>query len=275
MTTVGLVGAGFHFETLLRLFEATSTRVLLWQPGDEGDEAESLPGNVELVSRERMSDVPLIFFCVPIDICRTVARRLGDVMSGRQVVVHTSRSLETLSLKSLSTILQEETPTQRFGFLTGPVLVEDVKAGRPSSGVCASLFPEVHDLVEECLMSPIFRVYRTTDITGAEISAAYGRVIAMIAGLSHALGLGTSLQATIFARGLAEMARFVVFREGFERTAFGLSGAGNLFADMHLEGSTDYQIGMFLAGSKKHAAAAVRKKFGWRGDELLNLLDAL
>lgn len=276
MTTVGLVGTGFHFEILLSLLEVTKARVLLWQPGEEGHTSEDLPAHVELVSRERMADVPLIFFSVPIDMCRTIARELGDVMSGRQIVVHMSRSLEGGTLKSVSQILHEETPTQRFGFLTGPVLLEDVTAGRPSSAVCASLFPEVHDLVEECLMSPIFRLYRTMDITGAEICAAYARVISLIAGLADALELGTSLKSTLFARGVAEMARFVVFREGFERTAFGLSGVGNLHADTLDDGSPEFQIGRFLATHDgEEVGDAIRDAFGWRGHDLLGLLEAL
>jgi glycerol-3-phosphate dehydrogenase (NAD(P)+) len=276
MATVGLVGTGFHFEILLRLLDATSTRVLLWQPDGVEDHAEDLPEHVELISRERLADVPLIFFSVPIDVCRPIARELGDVMNGRQVVVHMSRSLEPLSLKSVSTILQEETPTHRFGFVTGPVLLEDVKDAHPSSAVCASRFPEVHDLVEECLMSQLFRIYRTMDITGAELCAAYGRIIALISGLADALGMGTSLQSTLFARGVAEMARFVVFREGFERTAFGLAGVGNLHADTHGGGSPAFAMGKFIARYKgKNLAAALQKEFGWRGQDMLSLIEGL
>ncbi|MFU8804359.1 MAG: hypothetical protein ACNA8W_11160, partial [Bradymonadaceae bacterium] len=51
--------------------------------------------------------------------------------------------------------------------------------------------------------------------------------------------------------------------------------AGNLYADMHAEGSTDFQMGMFLAGNKKNAARAIHKEFDWRGQDLLNLLESL
>ncbi|MBA2661866.1 MAG: hypothetical protein H0U74_06195 [Bradymonadaceae bacterium] len=276
MTTVGLVGKGVYFEVLTRLFEAASTKVLFWQPAEDTEGVSGkLPKHVKAVELEQMGDVALIFYSVPMHLTRAVGRRLGDVISGRQVVVHTSRSLEMATLKSVSQVLQEETPTQRFGFLSGPTILADIQSEKPAAGVCASLFPEVHDLVEDSLMSQRFRVYRTNDLAGAEVSAAYGRVLAMIAGLCQGLDLGTSLQATLFTRGLSEMSRFVVYRGGYDRTAYGFAGAGNLYADTHMAGSNAFRIGAHLAGLEHIDNQAIRDKFGEAGHDLLGLLESL
>ncbi len=283
MTTVGFVGNGTNFEVLSHLLQKAGTEVLHWQPehssASDAIPAGKLPGQIQSVELAQMAKVPLIFYSVPMHLARETGRQLGDVISGRQIIVHTSRSLEPATLKSVSEILREETPTQRFGFLNGPADLMDIQADKPAALVCASLFPEVHDLVEDSVTSENLRMYRSNDLTGAEISAAYSRIIAMLAGICHGLEMGDSLQATLFARGLAEISRYVTFRGGYERTAFGLTGVGNLYADTHRTGSKDFQIGEFLAIREQNKqstdANAVREQFGVYGQDLLSLVDSL
>jgi glycerol-3-phosphate dehydrogenase (NAD(P)+) len=246
--------------------------------------ADGTDGDLELASHVRQVDVgafrdtPIIFLCLPIHRLRTAGRELGSVLSGRHVLVHTTRSLELATLNTPSTILSEETPTQRFGFLTGPFDARDVLAERPSSAVCASEFSEVHDLTDDVLDVDDFRVYRAQDLCGAESAAAYTRVIAMLGGIARQMGLGASLEATLFTRGLAETARFVVYRGGFEQTAFGLSGAGNLHLDTSHFGETlsaEAQIGAEFMRRDGVDPEELRAEFGQSANGLFNLIESL
>jgi glycerol-3-phosphate dehydrogenase (NAD(P)+) len=64
--------------------------------------------------------------------------------------------------------------------------------------------------------------------------------------VATAMQQGPSLEAMLFARGLAETSRFVARHGGQERTTFGMSGSGNLFADVSAPGSRDLQIGQAI-----------------------------
>ncbi len=273
MDKVGFIGcrqAGIVARQVLKMGNA---ELKIWQPdGDEEVDAEELPG--ELVELEALAEIPLIVFSTGVDRCRKVARRLGDIITGRHIVVHTVRGVEPGTLNTASRILHQETATRRIGFVTGPMKLEDLQAERPASAVCASHFPEVHDLVEEAMMSPRFRVYHSRDLIGAELSAVYSRLIALMSGLADGLEFGDSLQAMLFARGLAEMARFVVARDGYERTAFGLSGAGNLHADTLGGGSIDFQMGHHLARAADETPRDLVDAFGQRAQEVLDILTA-
>ncbi|MFB6351384.1 MAG: hypothetical protein ABEK29_06305, partial [Bradymonadaceae bacterium] len=174
-----------------------------------------------------------------------------------------------------SAILEEETPTRRFGFVSGPMRREDVLAGRGASCVCASPFPEVADMVEEALSSEIFRVYRNEDLPGSEAAAAYARVIAFTYGLADALDLGTSVLSTLFARGLAEMSSFVTYQGGYEPTTFGIAGSGNLHADTTGEGNADYRLGRRYVDAGAPDLERFRDDLGVVEDELFGFLDSL
>lgn len=244
MKRAGLVGQGSSVALLTRLLEATGTQALLWRP--EPEEDAGLGEHVQLVEPSAFEDVPLIFFCVEAAQARAAARRLGDHLSGRHVVVHTLRALEAEVEGTGHALLSEELPTRRIGFLTGPMRPEDITSGLAGASLCASVFPEVNAMVAEALVSPRFRLYRGVDLTGAELAAVYTRTIAFVMGIASAMSQGPSLEAMLFARGLAETGRFVARHGGQERTTFGMSGSGNLFADVSSPGSRDYQLGQAI-----------------------------
>lgn len=244
---VGLVGWGAHLKAVAHLLDYNDREVYvvdeLFSSGDWDMDDDKL----EFVDLEAVSDLPLVFFEAPMQSARQIASRLGDCLSGRHAVVHASRSLEVSGLQTLSGILEEETPTRRIGFLTGPIHSDDITAGRAGSGVCASHFPEVHRMVEQVLESDRFLVYRTDDLIGAEVSAIYSRILAVAMGMARQLGLGNSLEATLFSRGLSEMTRFVDHWGGVADTAFGLGGCGNLKADVLEPVAPAFELGRWVA----------------------------
>jgi glycerol-3-phosphate dehydrogenase (NAD(P)+) len=273
MEKVAIVGHGDRFDALAGLLKANGKTPVMWNHDGRG--RRRLPKGVELIELEALREHHLIFLSLPINEMRKVARQVGDHITGRHAIVHLARNLEHTSLKTVSELLSEETPTRRMGFLTGPMREEDISQGHAASGVCATVFPEVHELVGEALVSNSFRIYRTHDIVGAELAAAYCRVIAMGCGVLSELGLGHSLQATLFSRGLAEMGRFVAHRGGKERTTFGLAGSGNLFIDITAPGSDDFRIGAAAMRLNKFDRKAVIKEYGSRGTDLLELIESL
>ncbi len=269
MDRVGFIGspqAGSVARQILNMGQCSMAR---WQPDDVEVDDES-----DFVDLEELADVPLIVVSTGIGRCRQIARMIGDVVTGRHILVHTIRGLEEGTLNTASRIFYEETPTRRIGFVTGPMRLDDLQSERPASAVCASEFPEVHDLVEEAMMSPRFRVYHTRDLYGAELAAIYGRLVAVMSGLADGLGLGASLQATLFARGLAEMSRFVSSQGGREKTPYGLAGAGNLYVDTLRDGDIDFNIGRFLADSSSQDLDILLDKFGAPATEIADILTA-
>lgn len=271
---VGLIGKGDRFESLVHLLRDHD--VYHWHGSPNGEDGEvELPPHVRSVEAYQFDDAPLILMALPITQLRDAAHELGNHISARQALVHTTRNLEYATEKSASQILAEETHTQRLGFVSGPFRANDVLDGRASSMVCASAFPEVLELVTDALDGTNCRVYRSDDLRGAEVSAAYARVIAMLYGCAREMDLGASLEATLFTRGLAEIARFVVYLGGHERTAFGLSGCGNLRSDTAESGSIDHQIGQAFVRRDGITREELRAEYGSVGGSLFDLMTTL
>ena len=73
-------------------------------------------------------------------------------------------------------------------------------------------------------MSPVFRVYTSSDMLGIEIGAALKNVIALAAGIADGLGYGDNTKAALITRGIAEISRLGTAMGAKPHTFFGLSG---------------------------------------------------
>lgn len=272
MKRVGLVGTGPRSEIVAHLLDRSGTEIHLWSDRSIPD---AFPDTTRAVEMVDLTEASLIFVCLPLHRLRDTVRDLGAKLDGRHVLVHTTRSHEYSTLTPISTVFEEETPTRRFGFVTGPMRRHDVLEDRGASAVCASPFPEVVDMVEEALTSRKFRVYRNEDLVGAEAAASYARVIALAYGMGAELGLGDSILATLFARGLDEMSKFVTYQGGYENTTFGLAGAGNLHADTTGEGNVDFDIGRRYVAAGAPKLEKFRDELDVIEDELFDFLRSL
>lgn len=275
MKTVAVVGHATLADAIFKLCAINQIHVLYWQPDTMRELKASRPEHVKPVSLATLAEAPLIFVCVPIEQLRATARALGDVITARHILVHACRELEPSSRALGSELLHQETPTHRVGFLTGPMRSADLEQGLPAAGTIASSFLEVHELVAELLVSPSFRLYRGKDLRGAELAAAYARAIAFVSGVAEAMQQGPSVKATIFARGLAETSRFVALHGAQAQTAFGMSGSGNLFADIQAPGSLAFNLGKMTMSRDRFDLDGFTAELGPGVPAFLQLIEVL
>ena len=101
--------------------------------------------------------------------------------------------------------------------------------------------------VVSVLMSPLFRAYTNTDVTGVEFGGAFKNIIAIGAGMSDGLGYGDNAKGAFITRGLAEITRLGVAAGARPLTFAGLSGLGDLVATCASRLSRNYFVGEQLA----------------------------
>jgi glycerol-3-phosphate dehydrogenase (NAD(P)+) len=101
------------------------------------------------------------------------------------------------------------------------------------------------------LSTPRFRLYTNADIVGVEVAAAAKNIIAIAAGVTEGLGLGSNTIAALITRGLAEITRLAVACGGRRETLAGLAGLGDLALTSYGEQSRNRQVGIALGEGKK------------------------
>jgi glycerol-3-phosphate dehydrogenase (NAD(P)+) len=257
---VGVLGDTHLGRALARVVAGGGRTVTLWSHDPTAPVPEDqppLPAGVELTDDLRAAAQPdLLFMCVPAHAVRAVARGLGDVARGDQVLVHAARGLEASTGLTASAVVQEETCLRKLGVLGGALRYRDLERGRVVAAVVASRFDEVTRRVAALLRSPTFRVLVSPDIVGVEIAGAYRSIAAVWIGVVEALRLGPAVRAMVTTEGVKEAARLGARLGADSETFTGYAGVGDLVATVADPTGREHEAGALLVKGPDAVGAA-------------------
>ena len=140
---------------------------------------------------------------------------------------------------------------QQLAFLSGPTFAMEVARGLPSALTVASAHESVAAKVQKSLSTPEMRVYTSTDTIGVQMGGVIKNIIAIAAGISDGLGLGSNARAALITRGLAEMTRLSTQMGAKPSTLSGLPGLGDLVLTCTGDLSRNRRVGLEI-GRGRH-----------------------
>ena len=163
------------------------------------------------------------------------------------MLVSTAKGIDRASGLSPTQLLARAAPRATVATLTGPSFAVDIANALPTALTIACTEAGPLEYLQEALSSETLRLYRTTDVIGAETGGALKNVMAIAAGAVMGAGLGESTHAALIARGFAEMRRIAVDAGAQEETLTGLSGLGDLVLTCGSDKSRNFRFGAALA----------------------------
>jgi glycerol-3-phosphate dehydrogenase (NAD(P)+) len=159
---------------------------------------------------------------------RRVTESLRPFLRDGMPVVTCSKGIECSTCKLMSQVIAETLPAARVAVLSGPSFAHDIAVDLPAGVVIACSDLALGERLARAIGTQRFRTYLSDDPIGAHVGGALKNVLAIASGVAIGKKLGESACATLFARGLAEMARLGVALGARWETFMGLSGAGDL-----------------------------------------------
>ncbi|SFR01896.1 NAD(P)H-dependent glycerol-3-phosphate dehydrogenase [Poseidonocella sedimentorum] len=173
-----------------------------------------------------------------------------------KVLVATCKGLDLDSLAGPVDLIERRLPGCRAAQLTGPSFASEIAEGKPTALTLAARDPALGRALQEALTTPTLRLYRSTDVIGAQLGGALKNVIAIAAGVVIGAGLGASARAALITRGFAEMQNLAGALGAEPETLAGLSGLGDLILTCTSEQSRNYSFGQAL-GRGEHFASTI------------------
>ncbi|MBS7339527.1 MAG: NAD(P)H-dependent glycerol-3-phosphate dehydrogenase [Suilimivivens sp.] len=251
MANIGIIGAGSWGTALALLLYNNGNRVTVWSIMPEEikmlkefhEQKDKLPGVILPDDMEFTTDLEasivgkdVLVLAVPSPYTRSTSAKMAEFIKEGQKIVNVAKGIEENSLMTLSEIIEQEIPRADVSVLSGPSHAEEVGRGLPTTIVVGSKKQDTAEYLQNLFMSPVFRVYTSSDVLGIELGAALKNVVALAAGIADGLGYGDNTKAALITRGIAEIARLGISMGGRIETFYGLTGIGDLIvtcASMH------------------------------------------
>lgn len=215
-----------------------------------------LPGGVDVTADlEAALDQAALLFAMPMQSLRGFADTVSDSLTGKALIA-CCKGIDLTTLQGPSAILGAHWPAATPAILTGPSFAADIAHGLPTALTLACADEGLGQTLQHDLSTQTLRLYRSTDVVGAELGGALKNVIAIACGVTIGAGLGDSARAALMTRGFAEMVRYARHRGADAATLAGLSGLGDLALTCTSDLSRNYRFGLSI-GRKEPFDTAV------------------
>jgi glycerol-3-phosphate dehydrogenase (NAD(P)+) len=201
-----------------------------------------LPAGVTVAGAVPPGDGPVLL-AVPMAALPAV---LADPALDGRALVACAKGVDPATLRGPAAMIAAACRAALPAVLTGPSFAADIAAGKPTALTLACADAARGAALQAALATPTLRLYRTTDVTGAELGGAFKNVIAIAAGIVMGAGLGESARAALVARGHGEMTRLAVRLGARAATLAGLSGLGDLVLTCTSAQSRNFRNGVAL-----------------------------
>ena len=254
---IGVMGAGAFGTALAVSLSAKGPVVLAARTEAQAEEIRragevarlpgvTLPEAVQVgAGVAALAGCDIILLAVPTQKLRAMLTDAGGVFDAKTLVA-TCKGVEQGSQKSPSQVIAEVCPKAMVAVLTGPSFAADIARGLPTALTLACADREAGKALQEALSVAHLRLYRSEDVTGAELGGALKNIIAIACGAAVGAGLGESARAALMTRGYAEMARMAEAMGARAETLAGLSGFGDLALTCTSEQSRNLRYGLAL-----------------------------
>jgi glycerol-3-phosphate dehydrogenase (NAD(P)+) len=267
---IAVIGAGAFGTALAVAFAREGRAVALWaRDAGQADQmrrtrkAPRLPG-VELPSPvtvttdlAAITGADAVLLALPAQALRGFLADHAPVLNGHALIA-CCKGIDLATLQGPAALIAAACPTATAAVLTGPSFAADIARGLPTALTLACADDATGARLQALLSTPVLRLYRTTDVAGAELGGALKNIIAIACGACIGAGFGDSARAALMARGFAEMQRLAQAIGARADTLMGLSGFGDLVLTCTSAQSRNFRYGLALGrGEAPDPAATV------------------
>ncbi|MCC6863631.1 MAG: NAD(P)-dependent glycerol-3-phosphate dehydrogenase [Rhodobacteraceae bacterium] len=250
---IGVIGAGSFGTALAVALGHDGREVKLW--GRNITElaasriSKQLPGvilpkTVSVTAKSaELEGAEAILLAIPM---QALAEFLKNTNLRTRALVACCKGIDLVTLTGPAAVVRRTCPEATVALLTGPSFAADIAKGLPTALTLACTDDAASEHLQRLLSTPVLRLYRTDDVTGAELGGALKNVIAIAAGVVIGAGLGDSARAALMTRGYAEMVRLALTLGAQAKTLAGLSGFGDLVLTCGSEQSRNFRLGHAL-----------------------------
>jgi glycerol-3-phosphate dehydrogenase (NAD(P)+) len=238
-----LVGYGEMGHAMERLLSPRH-HVTIWQRHTPaGETATSLT--------QQARDKDAVIFCVPTAPLHRLASELRADLPSETICLSMAKGLDDTGRPAFYALRDALGDSQPLGVIYGPMIAEEISAGRPAYAQVGIADRMAYDRVAELFSGSALRIRHSMDTIGLSWCAVLKNVYAIGFGIADGLGLGDNVRGWLAVTALRELAAIAVEHGGGADAPYDLAGLGDLITTATSEGSHHHGIGLLLAHGER------------------------
>jgi glycerol-3-phosphate dehydrogenase (NAD(P)+) len=200
---------------------------------------------VELEAAANGAD--FVIFCVPVTPLGELVARVRTSIRTQAISLSVAKGLDARGRPAAQIFADGYGAARRYGVLYGPMIAEEIRAGRPAFAQAGVSPPDDYTVVAELFAGSGLALEPSADITGISWASVLKNVYALLFGAADELRLGDNVRGFLAVATLDEMQSIVADRGGAAATARQLAGLGDLITTATSAGSHHRALGRRLA----------------------------
>ena len=206
-----------------------------------------VPGHKPVALAAAVSTASVILYCIPVTPLADVAQRVLPALQAGGISLSIAKGLDGQGRPASQVLHDVYAGRHDFGVLYGPMISEEIRAGRPAFAQFAGSQPAVFDIAGQLFAGSGLVLQSSRDMTGISWASVLKNVYAMLFGAADELGLGDNVRGYLVVACLEEMQMLVGKAGGEPLSAAGLAGLGDLVTTATSEDSHHHALGRLLA----------------------------
>ena len=191
-------------------------------------------------------DADIVLFCLPVNPHREIAEKIKPLLKNDCVSLSAAKGLDEAG-QTAAQIFSDVFSSNQYALLYGPMISEEIRAGRYSFAQLGSKNSDVIKKIVSLFHNTTLYIEPSTDITGISWSVILKNVYAMLFGMADELKLGDNLRGYLSMAALRELDDIVQKMGGEKGTPYNLAGLGDLITTATSEDSHHHELGRLLA----------------------------
>lgn len=210
--------------------------------------------------------INIIIFCLPVVAHAAIAQRLVNSLSKQAICITIAKGLDDAGRPAIA-IMREYLPAQSHVLMYGPMISEEIRAGKPAFAQLGSHDAAIAQTVAAVFKDTSLYLQTSRDMLGISWAVILKNVYAILFGVADELGLGDNMRGHLVCQALVELADIIQIKGGETTSAYGVAGLGDLITTATSESSHHHSLGRCLArndcetiqGEGVHTVAMVEK----------------
>jgi glycerol-3-phosphate dehydrogenase (NAD(P)+) len=199
------------------------------------------------VGLDAAANVDGVICCVPVTPLAGLVEQVFPLLPAHCITLSVAKGLDEAGRPAPQIFADVYGSERPYGMLYGPMIAEEICAGRPAFAQTGVSQPECYDTVADWFRGTNLVLEYSDDLTGIAWASVLKNVYAMLFGMADELQLGDNVRGYLAVAATREMQAILITKGGQAGTAHQLAGLGDLVTTATSADSHHHELGRRLA----------------------------